>query len=139
MSNAKEYLQKMRMYDARIESKLLEVQQLKAMITKITPTLKADVVSSSGNQDKLGDAVAKIVDLENEINKDIDCYIDLKREVKAKLEKLTNPNYYKVLEKRYVQYYTFERIATEMHYSYRNITKLHGRALQAFEKILMEQ
>lgn len=136
MGNAKEYLQKMRMYDARIESKLLEVQQLKAMITKITPTLKDDVVSSSGNQDKLGDAVAKIVDLENEINKDIDCYIDLKREVKAKLEKLTNPNYYKVLEKRYVQYHTFERIATEMHYSYRNITKLHGRALQAFEKLI---
>lgn len=139
MGNAKEYLQKMRMYDARIESKLLEVQQLKAMITKITPTLKEDVVTASGNQDKLGDAVAKIVDLESEINKDIDCYIELKREVKAKLEKLANPNYYKVLEKRYVQYYTFERIATEMHYSYRNITKLHGRALQAFEKILMEQ
>ena len=139
MSNAKEYLQKMRMYDARIESKLLEVQQLKAMITKITPTLKADVVSSSGSQDKLGDAVAKIVDLENEINRDIDIYVDLKREVKAKLERLENPNHYKVLEKRYVQYYTFERIATEMHYSYRNITKLHGRALQAFSKILMEQ
>ena len=61
MGNAKEYLQKMRMYDARIESKLLEVQQLKAMITKITPTLKEDVVTASGNQDKLGDAVAKIV------------------------------------------------------------------------------
>lgn len=136
MSNAKEYLQKMRMYDARIESKLLEVQQLKAMITKITPTLKEDVVTASGNKDKLGDAVAKIVDLESEINKDIDCYIELKREVKAKLEKLANPNYYKVLEKRYVQYYTFERIATEMHYSYRNITKLHGRALQAFARVI---
>lgn len=136
MGNAKEYLQKMRMYDARIESKLLEVQQLKAMITKITPTLKEDVVTASGNQDKLGDAVAKIVDLESEINKDIDCYVDLKREVKAKLERLTNPNYYKVLEKRYVQYYTFERIATEMHYSYRNITKLHGRALQAFARVI---
>lgn len=137
--NAKEYLQKIRMYDTRIESKLLEVQALRAMITKITPTMKADVVTASSPQDKLGDAVAKIVDLETETDKEIDAYVDLKREVSALLEKLENPFHYKVLHQRYFLYHTFEQIATDMHYSFRGVCYLHGRALQAFDELLQKE
>lgn len=136
---AKEYLQKIRMYDTRIESKLLEVQALRAMITKITPTMKTDVVTASSPQDKLGDAVAKIVDLETEIDNEIDAYVDLKREVTALLERLENPFHYKVLHQRYFLYHTFERIATDMHYSFRGVCYLHGRALQAFDELLQKE
>ena len=139
MMSAKEYLKKIRMYDTRIESKLLEVQALRAMVTKITPTLKADVVTASSPQDKLGDAVAKIIDLETEIDKEIDAYVDLKREVTALLERLENPFHYKVLHQRYFLYHTFERIATDMHYSFRGVCYLHGRALQAFDELLQKE
>ena len=139
MMSAKEYLQKIRMYDTRIESKLLEVQALRAMVTKITPTMKADVVTASSPQDKLGDAVAKIMDLETEIDKEIDAYVDLKREVTALLERLENPFHYKVLHQRYFLYHTFERIATDMHYSFRGVCYLHGRALQAFDELLQKE
>lgn len=139
MGNAKEYLKKIRMYDTRIESKLLEVQALRAMVTKITPTLKADVVTASSPQDKLGDALAKIIDLETEIDKEIDAYVDLKREVTALLERLENPFHYKVLHQRYFLYHTFERIATDMHYSFRGVCYLHGRALQAFDELLQKE
>lgn len=83
--------------------------------------------------------MAKIADLRVKINKDVDAFVDLKREALAMLKKVEKPEYYRLLVWRYVNYYTFERIATEMNYSYRNITKMHGRALQAFEKVMEKE
>jgi len=136
LSNAKEYLQKIKYYDDRINYGLEEYEKLQAMVTRITPVLKQDVVSASGSQDKLGDTVAKMVDLLTQINRDTDTYVDLKREAKALLDKVKNPTYYKILHKRYVLYHSLEQIAVEMNYTYRWVKRLHGRALQAFEKLI---
>lgn len=135
-TNAKKYLQRIAHCDSRINAMLAEVDGLYAMVTKITPTLKQDVVSGGGNQDKIGDAVAKIVDLKDEINREIDRFVDMKRETAAMLDKLENHLYYIILHRRYVQYETLEQIAADMHYTYRWICILHGRALQEFGDIL---
>lgn len=136
MIEPKKYLQQIRLYDSRISTKLEELQHLKEMVLRITPTLKDDVGSGRGAQDKLGDAVAKIVDLEAEINRDIERYVNAKHEVGTTLEKLTDPDQLKVLHMRYVQYKTWEQIAYEMGFSYRWVCTIHGRALQEIEKIL---
>lgn len=135
-TNAKKYLQRIARCDSRINAMLAEVDGLYDMVTKITPTLKQDVVSGGGNQDKIGDAVAKIVDLKDEINREIDRFVDMKREAAAMLDKLENHLYYIILHRRYVQYETLEQIAADMHYTYRWVCILHGRALQEFGGIL---
>lgn len=110
------------------------------MLTHITPTLKQDVVSSGGfQQDKMGNAIAKIADLGEEIDGVIDSFIDKKREASALLERLENPLHYQVLHKRYVLFQSFEKIAGDLNYTYRNIRYLHGRALQEFDKILQKK
>lgn len=139
MGNAKEYLLKIKYYDDRINYGLEEYEKLQAMVTRITPVLKQDVVSASGSQDKLGDTVAKMADLLTQINRDTDAFVDLKREAKALLDKVKNPTYYKILHKRYVLYHSLEQIAVEMNYTYRWVKRLHGRALQAFEKVMKEE
>lgn len=123
--------------DAVIDAKLAERDALYDMLTHITPTLKQDVVSSGGfQQDKMGNAIAKIADLGNELDNVIDKFVDKKREASALLERLDNPLYYQVLHKRYVLFHSFEKIAGDLNYTYRNIRYLHGRALQAFDEIL---
>ena len=139
MRNAKEYLSQIRRYDTMIDSMLDEVDSLYAMVTRITPVLKDDVVSGGGQQDKMGNAIAKIVDLKERINREIDQLVDIKREASSLLAKVSNPDHFKVLHKRYILYETFEQIALDMNYSYRWICKLHGRALQTFGKILQEE
>ena len=67
MIDSKKYLQQIQLYDSHITTKLEELQHLKGMVLRITPTLKDDVVSGGGTQDKLAEAVAKIVDLEAEL------------------------------------------------------------------------
>ena len=136
--NAKTYLQKIKLYDVQINSKLEELAKLKDMTTKITPTLSGDVVSGSRSQDKLGDAVGKIVDLEAEIDRRIDALCDLKRNAMELLDKLQNPNHYEILHKRYFQFKSLEQISVDMGYSYRNICYIHGKALQAMTAIMNE-
>lgn len=136
MIDSKKYLQQIRLYDSHISTKLEELQHLKEMVAKITPTLKDDVVSGGGSQDKLADAVAKIVDLEAEVDRDIDRYVDAKREVSGTLDRLTDPDQVKVLHMRYVQHKTWEQIACDMSMTYRNVCYIHGKGLQAVNEIM---
>ncbi len=138
MCDAKAYLRRIELLDAHINNKLNDLATLRTMVTKITATITPVAVAGSGNQDKLGDAVAKIVDLQNEINQKIDKFVDAKIEVSAVLEKLQEPDHVKVLHKRYIEYKPWEMIACEMRYSYRNVCYIHGKALQAVEAILKE-
>jgi hypothetical protein len=136
LSEAKEYLRKIRWYDVLIDSKLEELTMLECKATKITPTMNDIGGSGGGVHDKIGDAAAKIVDLREAINNDIDAFVNLKREAADLLKRVKNPDYYKILHKRYFGYKTFEQIAIETGYSYRNVLYIHGRALQAFQRAL---
>lgn len=138
MSEAKEYLERIKWQDVLIESKLEELYTLQDMAKRITPVMNTAGAVAGGNQDKLGATIAKIVDLQEEINRDVDILVDKKREATALLKKVGKPEYYRVLHKKYILFESLEQIATEMRYSYRGICYLHGRALQAFDKALEE-
>lgn len=134
--SAKEYLMQIKLCEIHINNKLEDLDKLKSMIFKITTTLKQDVVSSSGNQDKLGDAIAKIVDLETEINQAIDDFIDKKREISSIIDKVKNAEQLQVLHKRYLEHKRWEEIACEMNMTFRNVCYIHGRALETVERIM---
>ncbi len=136
MCDAKAYLQKIELLDAHINNKLNDLHMLRTLVTKITANISPVAVSGSGNQDKLGDAVAKIIDLQDEINRKIDTFVDLRREISAKLEQIGDADFVKVLHKRYFEYKPWEQIACEMNCTYRNVCYIHGKALQAVEALL---
>lgn len=137
LNEAKVYLEQVKMCDTHINNKLEELAHLKDMVLKVTATWKQDSTSGgTGNQDKLGNAVAKIVDLENEINKAVDEYVDKRSQIAATIDRLEDPDHVAVLYKRYFRYETWEEIACEMHCTYRNVCYIHGKALQAVEELL---
>lgn len=136
MTDAKAYLMQVELYDTHINNKLEELQRLREFTRQITATWKKDVVATSGKQDKLGEAIAKIIDLETEINDAIDAYIDRRREVVSLIEKLNEPDQVTVLHKRYCGYKSWTDIAKEMHMSERNVQYIHGRALQSVRLLL---
>ena len=136
MCDAKAYLRKIELLDANINNRISDLQALRSLVTKITATISLVSVSGSGNQDKLGDSVAKIIELQDEINRKIDKFVNLKKEVSDLLEQIEDPDQVKVLHKRYFEYKPWEQIACEMNYSYRNVCYIHGKALQAFEALM---
>lgn len=136
---AKEYLRSIKKADAIINEKLKELDQLRGMRYKVTQTLKPVMVSGGSSQGGFTEASDRLIDLEREINRDIDRFVDLKREAAALLAKLENPNHYGVLHRHYILFESFEQVAVDMGYTYRNICYMHGRALQAFQRVLDEQ
>ena len=135
-NEAKEYLQQVKLCDVHINNRLEELAKLKTLATKITSTLSCEPGGGYGNQDKLGDAVSKIVDMEREIDEAVDSFVDKKNEVRKLIEKVRNPDQLDVLYKVYFQYKTLEQAACEMGYSYRNVCYIHGKALQEVERLL---
>lgn len=133
---AKEYLKGIKRADAIINEKLKECDQLRGMRYKITQTLKPVVVSGGGSHGGFTDASDKVIDLEREIDGYVDQLVDLKREAGALLAQLEVPKHYLVLHRHYILFESFEKIAVDMDCTYRNVCYLHGRALQAFQKVL---
>ena len=135
---AKDYLRQLQKLDRLIENKLAELQQWRAMATCTTQQLNADKVQSSGNPQKMADAVIKIIEIEGEIDRYVDSLVDTKREVISTLERL-NPTEYDLLHKVYVQYNTFDAVAIRTGKSYSWVTTVHGRALKNVQSILDER
>lgn len=133
---AKNYLLEIRKLDRKINNKQIELDALRALVTSITPTLKEINVQSNGSQDRLGDTMVKIIDLQNEINREIDRYVDRKLEAIRLINKLEDDISANILIRRYVNYEPWEKIAEALHYTRQGINKKHGYALLEFEKCL---
>lgn len=133
---AKEYLEQIELMDTKINNKLVELYQLRCLTTSITAPTDKEAVQTSGNKDKIGSIVAKIVDLENEINSMIDDFITIKQGCISTIEKINNPLLYNILHKHYVQYKSLVEIANEENYSYQYIVEAHGSALKAVKNNL---
>ena len=114
----------------------MEIASLYDLIQSVTVPVKEVNVQSNGEQDKLGSGVSRIVDLQNEINADIDRYIDRKLEAIRLINRLENDDYINILVRRYVNYEEWQTIADNLHYTRQWIDKLHGRALLEFQKLI---
>jgi hypothetical protein len=137
--NADEFLKQIEKADKIISNKIYEVQKLRLLAVSTTVPTDREVVQTSGVSDKVGNIVAKIIDLECEINDLIDEYVDLQRECIGVIESLESPLQYTVLHKHYVQYKSFAEIAEEEHYSYDGIMKVKRKALEQVDAILNEK
>ena len=135
---AKSYLQQIKRCDINIDNGVEELTRLNALATRVTSAVSGDVVSRTRNTDTLGDTVAKIIKLQEDINREVDRYVDIKREAMRLLSQLENPVYYQILHSRYILYKTWEQIACDMDFTYQWVCELHGRALQEFAKIMEE-
>lgn len=118
-----------------IENKIVELKQIKELYYGIKGTNTTDErVQTTPDHDKIGTAYAKIDEMERNLDSAIDQYVDKKNEIIKQIDSMEDETLYVILFSRYIEKKTFEQIATELHYSYRQITRLHGKALNEFEK-----
>ena len=127
---AKEYLSQARFLDDRINSKIQQISSLNELATKCTATISDMPHSPNSGGSTMADAVCKIVDLQEEINKDIDRLVDLKREIMGVIKAAPNVEYQTILEKRYLCFISWEQIAVDMNYSMQHIHRMHSSALK---------
>ena len=134
--NVKRYLNRIRLYDIRINQRIEQAEDLKRRAFSIgSPEIKADSVQSSPSPDPLADAVSRYVDLEKKINSMIDRFVAMKDKIIGEIQQVEDPRYCTVLYLRYVKYMNMQEISEYMNYEYKYTCQLHGQALLAFERI----
>jgi len=129
--STKDYLSQAYRIDQRINSKLAQVMSLRDLLGKATGTLSGAPKAATPNPHTMEDTIAKMVDLENEINEDIDTLVDLKAEIMRRIKRVENTEYQTILELRYLCFKRWEVIAVELGYDLRYLYKLHDQALEA--------
>ncbi|RGI76672.1 DUF1492 domain-containing protein [Ruminococcus bromii] len=127
---AKEYLSQARFLDERINSKIQQVTSLNELATKCTSTLSDMPHNPNKGNSTMADAVCKIIDLQEKINRDIDRLVDLKREIMKVIKAVPDVEYQTILEKRYLCFISWEQIAVDMNYSIQHIHRMHSKALK---------
>ena len=131
---AKEFLKNIIQIDMMIDCKLEQITELRSRLTSIGCATDNERVQTSLKGDKYTDTIAKVMELEDLVNDDIDKLTEYKLQARELIEGLDNNVEKVVLYKRYFECKPFEQIAFECNYSWRQIHRIHGNALMKLDK-----
>ena len=134
---AKEYLLRYKEASRDVIDTLEELENLRSLITQVKAAQSdSERIKASGNQDPLGDAMVKLIMMENELKSRVEDMKSIIEEIKETISKVKDDDLSRLLYKRYIALKSWEKIAIEMDYSYRWVLRLHGNALKKVEEIL---
>ena len=131
-----EYLNSIQTYEKRIEIKTMELCRLKTMSNNVRKSnLDERVQNNAQSKDSVGDAVAKIIDLEKNVDSVVDDFIRKRNEIIKKLDGIKNIQYYQVLSLKYINNKTYKEIAELLGCSIMQINRIRQKAILEFEKM----
>lgn len=129
---AKQWLSRGRGLDREIDSLLRTKQETKDRLTSITQNYDSDGAQSTKDPHKFD----RLLEIENLIDNKIDELVAVKAEILAAIFKLEDYRERAVLKGRYIDMKTFEEIAVDVHYSWKQTHRIHARGLKAIEQIV---
>lgn len=129
---AKQYLYRVRRIDKEIEALLRLVQRTRESLETSTQNYEADGAQSSKNPHKFD----RLAELESMVDEKIDEQIALKAETLETIMKLEDRRQRLVLMEYYIEMKTFEQVAVDINYSWRQVINIHGYALAEVQKLI---
>ena len=130
---AKNYLMGAKYIDISIRCKLAQIDSLNDLATRASSTLSDMPGSPNRNIHKLEDAIVKIVDLQDEISRDINELIAAKKRINGSISRIDDREERIVLEERYLRNSKWEDIASICNCSMRQVFRIHDGALKKIE------
>ena len=112
--NAKDYLGQAYRLDQRINSKLQQISSLRSLTQRVTASFDGEVVSHTRNVTSLEEAIIRLMEAEEELNRQIDRLVDMKIDIGKLIDQVHNENYRLILEKRYLCFLPWDQIAEDM-------------------------
>lgn len=131
----KKYLEQVQVLEVKINLKKDQILEARTRAESCTVAL-SERVQTSPCGDSLPKIINKICEFENDMDKLIDEQIDLKREIISKFDKMSNSDHIQILEMKYLKGNNLVEIAAEMGYSYSQIKRKHGWALEEFKQFI---
>lgn len=132
---AKEYLQQVKVKDARIRNLQRDIAALRWLMFSLgNSSVEGERVQTSPDPDKFGTLYSKIDGKERQIVESIDDLVDFKLRVTEEIGQLKDDRYIDILYRKYILCQSWKEIATEKEYSIRYAQNLNGQALLEFAK-----
>ena len=136
---SKEYLLQARFLDASIRTKVEQIEALNDLATSCTAVISDMPRNPNRGGSRMADAVMKIIYLQEEIKNDMIALVNLKREIMDVIKAVSSLELRTILEKRYLSFISWERIAVELGYSIQHMYRLHDMALREVDEILKHE
>lgn len=124
----KEFLRQAMDLDLAIQSAMEQIQQIRntANISKSFTTVQKNYAVQRSMVEK---TVEKLEQMEMELNRTIDRYVDTKAEIAALINCLPDLEMRTILSNHYLLGHTWEKVAEECYVSIRTVHNIHNTAL----------
>lgn len=129
----KEYLRGIRKLYLEIEAKKRQRERLYSLVTGSGLPIKSESVQTSIPGDRLGDTLADIADLDNEIRQKIETLCEKQKKTARMFAGLSKPEYNAIMTDYYLNAYTWNKVADMNGYDVNNVYRIHGIALRELE------
>lgn len=132
---ARQYLEQLQMIDIQINQDIERLSEMKqSALCTGGIDYSRERVQTSPVGDKIGTDVTRYMTFNDEINAEIDRFVDAKEQIIKEIRELRDFYYVQVLFKVYVQFKSLKITAREMKRSYNFVLDIHKKALAAFEE-----
>lgn len=135
----REFLYSLNTIDKELTDKLEKLEMLRTMAIKITACTDKEAVQSNGSQDKLGNIMAKIVDMENEINEHTDNYCKRKEIAKDLIFKIEKESYQNMLYDLFICHIPLYQVAENYELTYKGAETTRRKAIVEFDKLFKDK
>lgn len=129
---AKEFLNRGRELDAEIEQLKRLKRKAYDQATSVTAATDKPPISGGAGRDVFASYAQYATALEEQTAE----LLDVQRSIREAIEQVPNGRYRRLLTARYIEGMTWEQIACDMAYSFRQVTRMHGSALRALTEIM---
>lgn len=129
---AKEFLQQAWLSHGEVELKLERITQLQALATRTTTTLKNTPCGGNVSGSKIETAVVAIQGEIDRLADEIKSLLAINKQVQTAIKAVKNPAERKILEYRYMYFFSWQKISLLMKSSLRNVFYIHDKALKNF-------
>lgn len=129
---AKQWLNRARRIDREIRTLEEVISSTRGRLESVTQSYSGDGAQSTKDPHKFD----RLVELESLVNEKIDEQIQIKTEILEAISQIRDRRQRIVLTEYYLNMKTWEQVAVEINYSWRQVMNIHGRALQEMQRII---
>lgn len=126
---AKEYLSQAYMIDRRININLKKLEQMRMALYGKGVCYESDGSKKEHNGNGTESAILKVMEYSEDISAQTDKLITTRIEIDKAIKAVTDDTQREVLERRYLLYEKWERIAVDMAIDLRWVYRIHKKAL----------
>ena len=135
MIDARTYLESFRPAESRLQLKIRQLNGIRERVLSITAPLGKELVSHTPNVGIMADTVAMIIDMENEVEKQVSDIMQRKREAYLLLDQM-KPKSAQMLMDYYFEGKSLSEIGSSLHIVKRHAQRKLNEAIEEFQAVL---